>query len=147
MKKILACILAAAGVLAADPPKPKLVLAIVIDQFRYDYLTRFRAEYQGGFVRLLTSGAVFTNAHYEHFPTVTAIGHSTVLSGATPSLSGIIGNDWYDREEKRTVTSVDDSSTKLLGGTPGAPGSSPHRFLVDTLGDEMKIADNNQSKV
>ena len=122
MKKVMACLLAAAAVLAADPPKPKLVLAIVIDQFRYDYLTRFRAEYQGGFVRLLTRGAVFTNAHYEHFPTVTAIGHSTFLSGATPALSGIIGNDWYDREEKKTVTSVEDASTQLLGGTAGAPG-------------------------
>jgi hypothetical protein len=147
MKRVLACLLATVSILAADPPKPKLVLMIVIDQFRYDYLTRFRSEYNAGFTRLLTHGAVFTNAHYEHFPTVTAIGHSTVLSGATPALSGIIGNDWYDREEKSTVTSVGDSSTKLLGGTPGAPGSSPHRFLVDTVGDEMKIADNNQSKV
>src|SRR5581483_7987579 len=147
MKKLLALALAAASALAADPPKPRLVLAIVIDQFRYDYLTRFRSEYHSGFVRLLNHGAVFTNARYDHFPTVTAIGHSTFLSGATPSLSGIIGNDWYDREEKRTVTSVDDPSTKLLGGTPGAGGSSPHRLLVDTVGDELKIADDNKSKV
>lgn len=146
MKKILVWLLAAAPLVLADPPKPKLVVAIVIDQFRYDYLTRFRQEYHAGFVRLLTHGAVFTNASYEHFPTVTAIGHSTFLSGATPSLSGIIGNDWYDRAEKRTVTSVDDASTKLLGGTPGTTGSSPHRFLVDTVGDELKIA-NKDSKV
>ncbi len=146
MKKLLVCLLAAASCLAADPPKPKLVLTIVIDQFRYDYLTRFRQEYQSAFVRLLTHGAVFTNASYEHFPTVTAIGHSTVLSGATPAISGIIGNDWYDRTEKKTVTSVEDSGTKLLGGAAGAIGSSPRRMLVDTVGDELKIA-NKGSKV
>ncbi|MGA3241432.1 MAG: alkaline phosphatase family protein [Bryobacteraceae bacterium] len=145
MKRILACVLAVAGFLAAAPIKPKLVLAIVIDQFRYDYLTRFRGEYHAGFERLLTRGAVFTNARYEHFPTVTAVGHSTFLSGATPSISGIIANEWYDREEGKTVTSVSDSATKLLGGT-GA-GSSPHRMLVDTVGDELKMADENKSKV
>src|SRR5271155_3286855 len=105
MKRIVACALAAAAILAAAPKKPKLVLAIVIDQFRYDYLTRFRSEYQSGFERLLTKGAVFTNARYIHFPTVTAVGHSTFLSGATPSISGIIANDWYDREEGKSVSS------------------------------------------
>src|SRR5512140_2803235 len=106
MKKILLSVLAAASLFAATPRKPKLVLAIVIDKFRYDYLTRFRSEYKAGFERLLTKGAVFTNARYEHFPTVTAIGHSTFLSGATPAISGIIGNEWYDREEGAKVTSV-----------------------------------------
>jgi hypothetical protein len=147
MKKILVFLLAAASLLIADPPKPKLVLAIVIDQFRYDYLTRFRSEYHSGFVRLLTQGAVFTNARYEHFPTVTAVGHSTFLSGATPSVSGIIGNDWYDREEKKSVTSVSDPTTKLLGGIGDAIGSSPRRMLVDTVGDELKIANDGKSKV
>jgi predicted AlkP superfamily pyrophosphatase or phosphodiesterase len=147
MKRILACALAAASFLAAAPKKPKLVVAIVIDQFRYDYLTRFRSEYHSGLERLLTKGAVFTNARYIHFPTVTAVGHSTFLSGATPSLSGIIGNDWFDREEGKTVTSVSDSGTKLLGGSGSTAGSSPHRMLVDTLGDEMKMADEGKSKV
>jgi predicted AlkP superfamily pyrophosphatase or phosphodiesterase len=147
MKRILVCLLAAVSLPAADPPKPKLVLAIVVDQFRYDYLTRFRSEYNSGLARLLTQGAVFTNARYEHFPTVTAIGHSTILSGATPALSGIIGNDWYDRDEKKAVTSVEDSATKLLGGNPSAGGSSPHRLLVDTVGDELKMSNAGQSKV
>ena len=78
------------------------MLLIAVDQFRYDYLTRFRAEYTGGFKRLLTEGAVFTDANLEHYPTVTAIGHSTMLTGATPSVSGIIGNDWFDRETGAT---------------------------------------------
>lgn len=146
MKKILLSVLVAASLFAATPRKPKLVLVIVIDQFRYDYLTRFRDEYKAGFDRLLTKGAVFTNARYEHFPTVTAVGHSTILSGATPSVSGIIGNEWYDREEGRKVTSVADSKTQLLGGGGGA-GSSPNRLLVDTVGDELKMSDGGKSRV
>ena len=77
---------------AAETKKPKLVVVMTIDQFRYDYLTRFRSSYKGGLARFLDRGAVFTNAFYEHFPTVTAIGHSTLLTGALPSISGIVGN-------------------------------------------------------
>lgn len=130
---------------AATPKKPALVLAIAVDQFRYDYLTRFRSEYKEGFDQLLTRGAVFTSARYEHFPTVTAIGHSTFLSGATPSISGIVGNDWYDREEGRQVTSVSDDSVRPLGG--GRTGASPQRMLVSTVGDEMRMAGNDQAKI
>jgi hypothetical protein len=129
-------ILSAAPIQAAPPPK--LVLAIVVDQFRYDYLTRFRSSYHAGFERLLTKGAVFTNARYEHYPTVTAVGHSTFMSGATPSMSGIIGNEWYDRETGKTVTSVSDDSVKLLGAA--GDGASPRRMLVSTVGDELKMA-------
>ena len=101
---------------AHAPATPKLVVAIVIDQFRYDYLTRFRSEYTGGLKRLLTEGADFTNAHYRHYPTVTAVGHSTFLSGATPSVSGIIGNEWWDRTTGAAVSSVSDPQTQLRGG-------------------------------
>jgi len=97
------------------PPKPKLVVAIVVDQFRYDYLTRFRKDYSAGISRMLEGGAVFTNAHYEQMPTVTAVGHSIFLSGAMPSVSGIVGNTWFDRESGRQVTSVCDYAVKLLG--------------------------------
>ncbi len=124
----------------AVPKKPKLVVAVVVDQFRYDYLIRFRADYHGGLARLLNQGAVFTDARYIHFPTVTAVGHSTFLSGATPSVSGIIGNEWYDRATGRSVTSVSDDTTRLLGGVPGAAGSSPNRMLVSAIGDELKMA-------
>jgi predicted AlkP superfamily pyrophosphatase or phosphodiesterase len=145
MKKCIFLIALLASLVAAAPRKPKLVLTIVVDQFRYDYLTRFRSEYHAGFDRLLTKGAVFANARYEQFPTVTAVGHSIILSGATPSISGIINNDWYDRESQGKVTSVSDDKTTLVGGT--GPGSSPHRLLVDTLGDELKIASGGKSKV
>jgi predicted AlkP superfamily pyrophosphatase or phosphodiesterase len=145
MKKTLLSVLLAAALLSAAPQRPKLLVAITIDQFRYDYLTRFRPEFKAGFNRLLTKGAVFTNANYIHFPTVTAVGHSTFLSGATPGISGIVGNDWWDREEKKRVTSVSDPKTKLLGGT--GDGCSPRRLLVSTVGDELKLANGNKSRV
>src|SRR4030095_12849193 len=101
---------AAAAIPAAAPGERdlRLILLVAIDQFRYDYLTRFRADYQDGFKKLLTEGAVFTDANLEHSPTFTAIGHSTMLTGALPSVSGIVGNDWYDRASAATVTSVSD---------------------------------------
>jgi hypothetical protein len=141
MRKLLAAVLLAVCAVAAPAPKPpKLVLAVVIDQFRYDYLLRFRKDYNAGLARLLEHGAVFTDAHHIHYPTVTAVGHSTFLSGATPSSSGIVANEWFDRESGQSVTSVSDPETKLIGGVPGAIGSSPHRMLVSTVGDELKMA-------
>lgn len=128
-----------------QPERPKLVLGIVIDQFRYDYLTRFRADYTAGLDRLLRRGAVFTNARYEHFPTVTAAGHATFMTGATPSLTGIVANDWFDRESGKRVTSVSDDTVRLLGAA--GTGASPRRLLVSTLGDEMKMAARGKPRV
>jgi predicted AlkP superfamily pyrophosphatase or phosphodiesterase len=130
----------------APPRKPKLVVAIVIDQFRYDYLLRFRQDYNSGLARLLDRGAVFTDAHYLHNATVTAVGHSTFLTGATPSQSGIIANEWFDRESGQSVTSVFDPKSKLVGGVGNAPGSSPRRLLVSTVGDELKMQ-GSESKI
>jgi hypothetical protein len=152
-RRLLLPLVAALGCLAQPKPavsragaaqRPRLVLGIVVDQFRYDYLERFRADYKGGLAKFLSQGAVFTNAHYEHFPTVTAIGHSTFMTGATPSVSGIVGNEWYDRESGKQVTSVSDDGTKLLGGE--GRGSSPHRMLVSTICDELKMSGREQSK-
>jgi predicted AlkP superfamily pyrophosphatase or phosphodiesterase len=121
-----------------QPKQPKLVLAIMVDQLRYDYLTRFSGEFTGGIKRLLNEGAVFTNAHYDASPTVTSVGHSTLLTGAMPALSGIVSNDWWDRPSGKRVTSVSDDTTQLLGGTGN--GSSPARLLQSTVGDEIKIS-------
>ena len=134
MNKLISALLLATLTVSGAPvsKKPKLVVAIVVDQFRYDYLNRFRSEYTGGFARLLDRGAVFTNAHYEHFPTVTAVGHSTVLSGATPSISGIVGNEWYDRETGKQVTSVSDDTVEMLG--TGRTGQE--RIVAATLAGE-----------
>ena len=154
MKKALAFVLAFASVVsaagqqvtprptttrpAASSPEIKLVLLIAVDQFRYDYLTRFRREFTGGLRRLLTDGAVFTDASLEHYPTVTAGGHATMLSGATPAVSGIIGNDWFDRESAATVQSITDLTVKPVGGADSAT-ASPRRLLVSTIGDELKL--------
>ena len=133
---------------APQPHRPRLVVAIIVDQFRFDYTTRFSARYTGGLHTLLAGGAVFLDAHQDHYPTVTAVGHATYLTGSTPATSGIIANEWYDRTLGRTITSVEDSTTKLLGGeNPAAIGSSPHNLVVSTLGDELKIADRNTSRV
>jgi predicted AlkP superfamily pyrophosphatase or phosphodiesterase len=139
---------------AAPATKPKLVVAIIIDQFRYDYLTRFRADYHGGLDQLLSNGADFTNAFYAQVPTVTAVGHSIFLSGAMPAVSGIVGNAWYDRDEAKVVTSVCDWSVRIVGGDQPQPGpkctdadpASPKRLLVTTVGDELRNADS-ESKV
>ena len=137
----LALVLSAAPLAqqATSPTETRLVVLIAVDQFRYDYLTRFRSDFTGGFKKLLTEGAVFTNAYLEHYPTVTAIGHSTMLSGATPSVSGIVGNDWFDRESGKTVASITDDTVKPVGA-PTAATASPRRLLVSTLGDEMRLA-------
>ncbi len=132
-----------------------MVVAIIVDQFRYDYLTRFRQDYHGGFDQLLTQGADFTNAFYAQAPTVTAVGHSIFMSGAMPAVSGIVSNAWYDRDEKKRVTSVCDWNVKTVGGghqeKPGAKctdadPASPKRLLVSTLGDELRDA-HAESKV
>ncbi len=137
---------------ANGPPnaaKPvRLVVGIVIDQFRYDYLTRFHDQFgEGGFKRLLNGGAVFTNANYIHTPTYTACGHATFMSGATPAMNGIIGNEWFDRESGRRVTSVSDGKVKLLGGPEGASGMSPSKMIGSTIGDELKLVSGGQAKV
>jgi predicted AlkP superfamily pyrophosphatase or phosphodiesterase len=126
--------------------RPKLVLAIVVDQFRYDYLLRFNDDYKLGLRQLLSKGAVFSNARYDHYPTYTSVGHAAFLTGAYPGTNGIIGNTWYDRDSGKSIASASDTSVKLVGGTDG-PGSSPHNLLVSTVGDEMKIASQGKCKV
>jgi hypothetical protein len=140
---LLSLSMLAASAAAPQPaagPGVRLILLVTVDQFRYDYLTRFRADYSQGFRRLLDGGAVFTDASLEHYPTVTAVGHATSLSGATPSVSGIIGNDWFDRATGVNVTSVSDPTVTPVGSTRAAMAASPRRLLVSTLGDEMKMA-------
>jgi len=126
--------------------KTKLVVAIIVDQFRYDYLTRFDGDYHDGLRKLHDSGAYFTDGHEAHFPTVTAVGHAAFLTGSIPAINGIVGNDWFDRESGKTVTSVSDEATKLVGGS-GGTGSSPRRLIASTLGDEIKATGPADSEV
>ncbi|ADV83032.1 alkaline phosphatase family protein [Terriglobus saanensis] len=132
---------------AAPVHKPKLILAIAVDQFRYDYTTRFRGRYTSGLATMLSEGAVFIDAHQDHFPTVTATGHATFLTGSVPATSGIIGNEWYDRKLGKTITSVEDAATTLIGVDGQKVGSSPHNLIVSTLGDEIKMSHSGKSKV
>jgi hypothetical protein len=147
MKSLLSLMLASAVLGAPQAERPKLVVAIIVDQFRYDYLTRFRDSYHGGLHQLLQRGANFTNAFYEQVPTVTAVGHSLFLSGAMPAVSGIVGNSWFDRGEGEQVTSVCDWAWIVVGGhqddkppkkCTDADPASPKRLLVTTLGDELR---------
>lgn len=129
--------------------RARLVLVIVVDQFRYEYLERFGDLFvANGLRRLQREGASWSNAHYDHIPTETAPGHATILTGAWPAETGIIANDWYDRASKRRVNNVDDESVRLLGpaGERERP-ASPRSLLASTLGDELKLMTNGRSRV
>lgn len=128
--------------------RPKLVVIIVIDQFRGDYLERYRDQWgEGGFRLLLDHGADFTDCNYDYANTRTAPGHATLLTGAYTNSHGIMANEWWDPAKKRLVTSVEDSSTKLVGISGGGTGASPHNLLADTLGDELKLATQGKARV
>ena len=128
--------------------RPRLVLLIVVDQFRYDYLERFGDLFvPNGLRRLGREGASWVNAHYDHMPTYTAPGHATLMTGAWPAETGIVGNDWPDRDSGKFVTSVSDTTAVLLGGEANDAASSPRRLMASTLGDELRMLSNDRSKV
>jgi predicted AlkP superfamily pyrophosphatase or phosphodiesterase len=127
---------------------PKLVVIIVIDQFRGDYLERYRDQFvEGGFRLFLDRGASFTDCYYDYANTRTAPGHATLLTGAYSNGHGIIANEWWDPHKKHMVTSVDDDSTKLVGIPGDAKGASPRQLRASTLGDELKLATGGKSRV
>jgi hypothetical protein len=131
---------------------PKLVVVIIIDQFRGDYLERYRDQFgEGGFRLLLDHGANFTDCNYDYANTRTAPGHATLFTGAYSNDHGIAANEWWDPKKKKMVTSVEDDDTKLVGIAPdqtkNRAGASPHNLLADTLGDELKLATQGKSRV
>jgi predicted AlkP superfamily pyrophosphatase or phosphodiesterase len=133
---------------SAKDARPRLVLLIVVDQFRYDYLNRFGDLFgTRGIGRLMREGALWTETNFDQVPTFTAPGHAVFMTGAWPSQTGIIANEWFERDTGRRVKSVTDDSTIKLGGKPGEKGYSPRRLLCSTVGDELRIADGDQSKV
>ena len=135
---------------SAQNARPRLVLLIVVDQFRYDYFERFGDLFAaGGLRRLLRDGASWVNANYDHMPTYTAPGHATLMTGAWPAETGIVANDWPDRDEGRFLSSVTDTTKTavLLGGAPTDEVSSPRRLMASTLGDELRLQTNGRSKV
>jgi predicted AlkP superfamily pyrophosphatase or phosphodiesterase len=128
--------------------RPKLVVVIVIDQFRGDYLERYRDQFgDGGFRVFLDRGAYFTDCNYDYANTRTAPGHATLFTGSYTSGHGIVANEWWDPQKKKRVTSVEDDTTKLLGAGKTGPGASPHNLMSDTLGDELKLATGGKARV
>ena len=130
--------------------RPKLIVVIVIDQFRGDYLERYRDQFgDGGFRVFLDRGAYFTDCNYDYANTRTAPGHATLFTGSYTSGHGIVANEWWDPQKKKRVTSVEDDTTKLVGvgGGKTGPGASPHNLLSDTLGDELKLATGGKARV
>jgi predicted AlkP superfamily pyrophosphatase or phosphodiesterase len=127
--------------------KPKLVVGIVIDQMRYDYLTRFADRYgEGGFNRILKNGFSLENAHYNFIPTYTAVGHASIFTGTSPSNHGIISNNWYDKVLKKSIYCVDDANYKTVGNDGLVGQKSPHRLYTTTVADQLQLAQNMQGK-
>ena len=146
---LLVVLLQSQSVLAQNKPvtRPRLVLVIVADQFRYDYLTRFGPLFgKGGFRRLLNRGASWTNANFDYVPTKTSPGHAAIVTGAPPSVTGIIANEWIERSTATKVTSVGDLTARVVGAENETP-NSPRRLMASTVGDELRSALGNQAKV
>ena len=147
---LLVCLLPARQIAFASAydAHPKLVVVIVIDQFRGDYLERYRDQFgSGGFKVFLDRGAYFTDCNYDYANTRTAPGHATLFTGSYTRGHGIISNEWWDPAKKKRVTSVEDETTKLVGIEGGHPGASPHNLLSNTLGDELKLATGGKARV
>lgn len=127
---------------------PKLVVGIVIDQMRYDYLYRFENMYgENGFKKLMYEGSNFTYAHYNYVPTYTGPGHTSIYTGTTPYFHGIIANNFYDRKLKKIVYCTADNTVSTVGGTDNNGMESPRRLLATTITDQLKLATNGKSKV
>lgn len=157
MKKYLLLSIFCAGMISVNAQskeevkpfsKPKLVVGIVVDQMRYDYLVRFWDRYQeGGFKRMINEGFNCKNNHFNYIPTKTAVGHSSVYTGTTPKVHGIIGNDWYDKTEDRMVYCTEDATANPVGTESDAGKMSPNRLKASTMTDQLKLATVSKAKV
>jgi len=128
--------------------KPKLVVGIVVDQMRWDYLYRYASKYsQYGFKRLMHEGYNCQNVHINYFPSYTGPGHTCIYTGSVPSIHGIAGNAWYDRDLKKQVNCIEDTSVSMVGLGTMAGHISPRNLLATTVTDELRLATNFKSKV
>jgi len=144
---LLGCVISGGGTVQGqtEPQPPKLVVVISVDQMRADHLTRFASFFEGGLARLAgegeggrgEGGAVYTEAHHDHFFTSTAAGHATISTGVYPSRSGIVANSWWDRNEQRNVYSVADPNAPIVGRAD-LSGRSPANMMRDAVGDWLK---------
>ena len=128
--------------------RPKLVVGIVVDQMRWDFLYRYYDKYEtGGFKRLLNEGFSCENTMINYIPSVTAIGHTTIFTGSVPAIHGIAGNEWYDPKTGKSIYCTDDSTVQAIGTDNKGNKMSPRRLLATTITDELRLATNFQSKV
>ena len=133
----------------ARAEKPKLIVQITIDQMRGDFPMRYQDRWgKGGFRYLLEKGTHYSNAHFQHADTETPIGHSALFTGTTPSHNGIVAGNWYDKDLKRIIYNCDDDRFPIIGqpATKGK-GRAPTRLLSSTIGDELILSNNGQSRV
>src|SRR5688500_3852800 len=155
-KILLLCLLVYAGGIRAQGTspqtvsRPKLVVGIVVDQMRWDFLYRYYDMYtvNGGFRRMLSQGFSCENTFIPYAPTVTAPGHATVYTGTVPGIHGIAGNAWWDREQMRTVYCTEDLTVNAVGIGPSDAGQmSPRNMLATSICDQLKFGTNFKSKV
>ena len=133
---------------ATTLPRPKLVVGIVVDQMRWDYLYRYYDRYSaGGFKRLLNEGFSCENANIDYIPTVTAAGHTCIYTGSVPAIHGIAGNDFVVQATGHQIYCAEDSTVQTVGSTSTAGKMSPRNLLVTTVTDELRLATNFRSKV
>lgn len=148
MKRIVAVVsvVLLAQVLIAQN-RPKLVVGIVVDQMRQEYLYRYESKFGvNGFKRLMNEGFMLKNAHYNYVPTETGPGHASIFTGTTPSIHGIVANEWYDRSLKKDVNCVNDPNQKPIGTDVGGT-VSPWRLMSTTITDELELATQRNAKV
>ncbi len=129
--------------------RPKLVVGLVVDQMRWDFLYRYYDRYDenGGFKRMLNQGFTCENTFIPYAPTVTACGHASIYTGTVPAINGITGNYWWDNEQQRTVYCTEDKSVKTVGSSSNLGQMSPANMLTTTICDELRLATNFRSKV
>lgn len=133
---------------AEVPARPKLVIGIVVDQMRFDYLYRYWDKFgNDGFKRMITQGYHCRNVNFNYMPTYTGPGHASIFTGTTPSVHGIIGNSWFDRETGKEVYCVEDKSANPVGTAEKEGKRSPRKCITTTVGDQLQLSNNGQSKV
>lgn len=131
-----------------DSKTPKIVVGIVVDQMRYDYLTRFEAKFgDGGFKRLMDDGYNCKNHHFNYVPTYTGPGHASVFTGTSPMNHGIISNYWYDKFTGKSVYCASDKSVTAVGVNTEKEKMSPRRMKTTTVADQLRLHTQNKSKV
>lgn len=134
---------------SSQPERPKLVVGLVVDQMRWDFLYRYYEKYgNDGFKRLLNQGYSLNNVHINYIPTYTAVGHTTIYTGSVPAIHGIAGNDWFDKTTGKNVYCTTDESVKPVGTADAKAGShSPKNLWATTVTDQLRLATNFQAKV